>query len=162
MNRSIVFRRGESRKIKRVWLFTWEYAGEHILVNDRFVAIISSRYEDRKISKILEQYFVSDFLALHEQVAFVKERSSCPYKVQYSTISIPEQVQKKSSLPSKIPFSDSMIIGGNPWLWARIVDDFETWIDDNEVEHLKWKERENISLENGTIKYDLLERSLLR
>ena len=162
MSCSAVRDRGTSKQLKRVWLLTWESAGDHAQVKDRFVAIISSRYQDRRVSMILEQYYVSCYLALHEQVAYVKSRNICPFSVRYNTIAVPERLQKISSLPSQIPFSDSMNIGGNPWLWARIVGNFDTWIDEDNIEHLKWKERENIVLDDGEITSDWRERSLTR
>jgi hypothetical protein len=42
---SVVRGRGTSKQIKRVWLLTWESSGDHAQVEDRFVAIISSRFK---------------------------------------------------------------------------------------------------------------------
>jgi hypothetical protein len=154
--------KGTIAKLHRAWLLTWEWAGNHIELNDKFVAVISSRYTDNSVKKILEQYYVSKYLSFHEQFAFAKSSKHLPYKIQNTVIEISEQLQEKTSLPSRIPFAESMIIGGNPWLWARIVYELETWINEDGVEYLKWRERENISWDDGEIKSDFKECILKR
>ncbi len=147
--------------LKRAWLLTWEWAGEHAEMKDKFAAIISSRYNDGTVKQILEQYYVRGFLSLHEQFAYAKSKKHCPYKVENLTIEVSERLQEVSSLPSRVPFSESLIIGGNPWLWGRIVYNLETWVDKKGIEHLKWKERENISWD-GEIKSEWKEGYLKR
>jgi hypothetical protein len=149
-------------KLKRAWLLTWERASHRPQAKKRFVAVISSRYSDYSVRKILEQYYVSEYLSLSEQFSYIKSSKHCPYKVQHATVAVSESLQKAASLPPQAPFSDSMIIGGNPWLWARIVNDLETWIDENSVEHLKWRERENMCWDGGEIRSDWREDSLER
>ncbi len=153
-------------KLKRAWLLTWIWAGNDIGMSDKyadkFVAIISSRYSSRKIEEILEQYYVSSFFSLPEQFAYVKSKKGSPFKVRYNTIAVPEQVQKLSSLPSRILSDESMIIGGNPWLWGRIVYDLETWRDENDIEYLKWKEREDLTLGNDKIEENWKEYVIKR
>jgi hypothetical protein len=155
---------GTYAKIKRAWLLTWEWAGKHVDMKDKFVAIISSRYNENTVKQTLEQYYVNGCLSLHEQFSYAKSKRNCPYKAKSITIEVSESLQKISSLPPRIPFGESIIIGGNPWLWGRIVYDLETWIDENDIEHLKWKERENISFDDGEIKSDwkdgYLERAI--
>ena len=105
---------------------------------------------------------MSNYLSLHEQIAYAKSKKNCPHKAQNLTMKVSEKLQKESSLPPQVPFNESIIIGGNPWLWARIVYEIETWIDETGIEHLKWKERENINLGVGEIKWDWKDRSLKR
>lgn len=162
MNYKSDFIIGTNAKLKRAWLLTWEWIGNHALIRDKFAAVISSRCSDNTIEKILELYYVSSYLSLHEQFAYVKSNKHCPYKVQHNTIAVPERMQKECSLLPQVPFADSMIIGENPWLWARLVCDLETWIDENNVEYLRWRERENISLDEGKIKSDWRECFLKR
>lgn len=154
--------RGTHATIERAWLLTWEWAGKHAEVEDKFVGIISSRQTDKTVKQALEQYYVSGFLSLHEQFSYAKSKKNIPHKAKNLTIEVSKSLQKVSSLPPRIPFSESIIIGGNPWLWRRIVYDLETWIDDNGVEHLKWKERENISWNGSEIKSDWIEGYLRR
>lgn len=162
-NHSSNFIRGSYAKIKRAWLLTWEWAGKQAEIKDKFVAIISSRYKDDTVKQTIEQYYVSGYLSLHEQLSYAKSKKHCLHKAQNITIEVLEELQKESSLPSRVPFSESIIIGGNPWLWGRIVYDLETWIDEKGIEHLKWKERENISPWNGSkIKSDWRDGHLKR
>jgi hypothetical protein len=156
------FVKGTHATAKRAWLLTWEWVGTHADLKDKFVAIFSSRYTGNTVKQTLEQFYVSGFLSLHEQFSYAKSKKNIPYKAKYITIEVSESLQIASSLPPRIPFSESIIIGGNPWLWARIVHNLETWIDENGVEHLKWKERENISWEGGEIKSDWKECYLRR
>lgn len=144
--------RGTHATIKRAWLLTWEWAGAHAGVKDKFVAIISSRSPEGTVKQILQQYYVSSYLSLHEQFSYAKSSKNFPYKVQNATMKVSERLQKAASLPPQVHFGESIIIGGNPWLWGRIVFDLETWIDNRGVEHLRWKERENIYWDGGDIK----------
>ena len=153
---------GTHATIKRAWLLTWEWAGRHAAVKDKFVAIISSRSQEGTVKQILEQYYVSNYLSLHEQFSYAKSKKHSPYKVQNATMKVSERLQKAASLPSQVQFGESIIIGGNPWLWGRIVYDLETWIDERGIEHLKWKERENISWDGSEIKSDWKEGYLKR
>lgn len=105
---------------------------------------------------------MSEYLSLAEQFSYVKSTKACPYQVEHCTVAVSEKLQQAASLPPQAPFSDSMIIGGNPWLWARIVHDLETWMDETGGEHLKWKERENLLWEGDKITSDWREDSLVR
>ncbi len=156
------FVKGTYATIKRAWLLTWEWAGKHAEEKDKFVAVISSRYTDDTVKQILEQYYVSGYLSLHEQFSYAKSKKNCPYKVANLTMEVSERLQKVSSLPPRVRFGESLIIGGNPWLWGRIVYDLETWIDENGIEHLKWKERENVAWDGDEIKSDWKEGYLKR
>ena len=150
-------------KLDRAWLITWEWTGDHAQVDDKFVAIISSRFKDKKVREMLEQYFASNYLSLREQINCVKSKRSHTYNVQLILIAVSNELQQKASaMPSQVPFSESMIIGGNPWLWARIVYKLETWREEGDVEWLKWNERENISWDGKSIKSDWGERKLKR
>lgn len=144
------------KKIKRAWLLTWEHATDGPDVPNRLVAIVSSRYSDTRVKAILEQYYVSNYLSIPEQFSYVKSKESCPYKVEYSTVTVSEKSQLSAS------FAESMIIGGNPYLWARIVQELETWIDGDGREFLKWKERENFVRQGGKITWDCRDESLTR
>ena len=159
---SFDFAKTTRRKIKRAWLLTWERASHRSRDKKRFVAVISSRYLDNSVRRLLEQYYVSQYLSLPEQFSYVKSTKQCPYKVQHTTVAVSERLQKVSSLPPQALFSESMIIGGNPWLWARIVNDLETRIDENNLEHLKWRERENMFWDGRKITSDWREDSLIR
>lgn len=150
------------KKIKRAWLLTWEHATDCTGFRNRFVAIVSSRYSDARVRAILEQYYVSNYLSIPEQFSYVRSKESCPYKVEYCTVAVSEKLQVSASLPSYAPFAESMIIGGNPYLWARIVHHVETWIDRDGVEHLKWKDRENLVWQGGKITSDWRDESLTR
>jgi hypothetical protein len=156
------FVRGTFATIKSAWLLTWESAGKHAEVEHKFVAIISRRYSDDTVKHILEQYYVCGFLSLHEQFTYTKSKKNCPYRAQNLTMEVSESLQKATSLPTRVPFSESIIIGGNPWLWGRVVYNLETWIDESGIEHLKWRERENISWDGGEIKSDWKEGYLKR
>lgn len=153
---------GTHAKLKRAWLITWCWSGRHAAVTDEFVAILSWRYTGKSIARIVERYYVSGYLVIHEQLAYAKSKKSCPYEVQYNTLTVSEKMQEKSSLPAQGRFGGSMTFGGNPWLWARVVDDVETWIDPDGIEHLRWRERANLMLEDGEVRFDWEEGYLKR
>jgi hypothetical protein len=150
-----------SKRIKRAWLITWERASHRFTTRKRFVALIGSRFSGSTVKSILKQYYVSEYLSLPEQLSYIKSKR-CLYEVQLTTIAISEELQKVASLPASAPFSESMIIGGNPWLWARMVYDIQSWTDENNQEHLKWKERENLLWHGDKITSVWREDSLVR
>jgi hypothetical protein len=161
MVQSFDLKKSPRTKIKRAWLLTWEHATHRPTLN-RFVAVVSSRHSETRVRTMLEQYYLSSYLSISEQFSYVKSKAHCPYKVQNCSVAVSEKLQHTASLPPQAPFSDSMIIGGNPWLWARIVHDLETWIDGNGREHLKWRERENLVWDGDNITSDWREVSLRR
>ena len=128
-------------KIKKGWLITWENDGDHAKVENKFVAIISSRYSENTIKRFLEQYYACNYLSMYEQFACIKSNKNCPKIIQNTSIMVSERLQKLNSLPPQISNTESLIIGDNPFLWARIVQDVETWTKDDNIECLIWKEK---------------------
>jgi hypothetical protein len=162
MNDSSVRVRGTYDTLKRAWLLTWEAAGPHARIKDRFAGLLSSRLSARTIERILEFTYVSGYHAITDVFGYVRSRKHFPYHVQYCTIAVAERMQKESSLPPQVLSAYSMVIGGNPWLWARVVRDLETWIDVDGVEHLRWLEPENTTFVDGEIRSEWRECSLVR
>lgn len=155
-------KRSSKAKLKRAWLLTWEWLGDHAQVKDKFVAIISSRYGNETVKSFIEQYYTSNYLAWYEQISYAKSKKHCPYKVQSGTVNVSATLQKEASLPPYVLFSDSMMIGGNPWLWGRIVYDVESGIDQDGIEYLKWIERKNLIWDGDKVLSDWEEFNLKR
>jgi hypothetical protein len=155
VNNNSAFVRGTYANLKRAWLLTWEWATRNAEESDKYIALLNGRCSDTTIKRYVQQIYVNNYLSIFEQFAFLKSKKSIPYKVQYNTIAVDEKMQKESSLPPQVPFAESMIIGGNPWIWARIVYDLETWIDLDGVVHLEWLDRENLIWKDGEIHSDM-------
>ena len=143
---------GTRVKCRRAWLITWDWIGDHARVEDSFVAILNYRYSSSSVARMVEQIYVTSRVAFHEQLAYAKNRKSNPYRVQHDTVEISKEKREKLSLPSSVPFADTMRCGENPWLWARIVYDLEAYVDEDGQEHLKWKERRHSVWEKGELK----------
>jgi hypothetical protein len=148
-------------KSKSAWLITWDWTGEHARVENRFVAVLDYRYSSNTIARLVEQLYVTCRFALSEQLAYARRRKYSPYRVQYGVVNVAEEARAKADLPSTIPFSDSMICGSNPWLWARIVYDIEAYTDEDGNEHLCWKERLHTTLRDGRMESECEDRSLI-
>lgn len=147
-------------KYKSAWLITWEWAGEHAKVENKVVAILDFRYSHNKIGRFLEWIYIGSRFALYEQIAYAKNRKYNPYRLEYCVIEL--RASKESGLPSSIPYTDRMIFGNNPWLYARIVYDLQGYIDEQGRNYLKWKERVHLYIKNGKIESDWEECELVR
>lgn len=145
---------------KSAWLITWEWIGDHAKVENKVVCILDFRYSYMKISRFLEWIYIGSRFALYEQIAFVKNRDCNPYHVEYGLIET--RASKESGLPSSTTFTGKMVYGNNPFLYARIVYDLQGYIDDQGKDHLRWKERSHLFLNNGKIESDWEECELVR
>ena len=92
-------------RCKRAWLITWEWAGDHEEVDSKLVAVLSYRFSNSTIERIIEQVYASSCFAFHEQLAYAKSRKHNPYRVQYRTVEIGQKTREKSTLPPRVRFS---------------------------------------------------------
>ena len=135
--------------------------GDHARVENKFVAVLDYRYSSNTIARLVEQLYVTCRCALYEQLAYARKRKYSPYHVQYGVMSVAEETKAMANLPSTVSFSGSMICGGNPWLWARIVYDVETYIDEEGGEHLRWRECLHPTLRGGRMECEWEDQSLV-
>lgn len=129
-------------KLKSAWLITWDWNGDHAKVEDKLVAILDYRRSARYIERLLEQMYVSSQLAYHEQLRYAKNRESSPYQVGHRVVEILKKRAERYGETTLAKASDIMMCGENPFLYARIVNDLEGYIDENNNEHLKWVEQQ--------------------
>jgi len=132
---------------KSAWLITWEWTGDHAKVEDKVIAILDSRFSYKNIQLFAEWTYTGSKFAFYEQIAIAKNRKYNPYKVEYGRIEIFEGEEK--GLPSSIEGLGKFILGGNPYIYARIIYGVLAFVDDDGKEHLRWKEEINPIIKGG-------------
>jgi len=142
--------KGTLTRYKRAWLITWDWAGDHAEVKDRFVAVLDYRYSSETVRQFVEWVYASRWLSFYEQLAFAKHRNSNPYRAQFGTI----ETRGEAELPPRVRYPGQITCGANPWLWARLVHNLEAWVDQSGSEHLTWRQRLYTTLENGELASD--------
>jgi hypothetical protein len=151
-------------KRQRAWLITCEWDGDHARVEDyaKVAAILDSRISDRAIEEMVERIYVNTTFSYPEQLAYSKTRKNNAPRVQHGTVAVDQELRKKTSLPPRVPISEVIICGENPWLWARIVYEVEAYVDTDGKEHLKWKELQQGVWNGREIEAAKVERHWIR
>ena len=120
----------------KVWLVTWEWAGDHAKVNEdeRVAAILSPRWSADRVRETIELLYVNSMYSPGERLSYANNRKFNPYPARFSSI-------------GRVPWSGEIICGANPWLWARKVDIVKVENRGREEERLLWSELPKPNLE---------------
>lgn len=115
-------------KGRRVWLVTWEWAGEHARRDDKVAAIFNPRCSSERVRDLIERLYSAEY-SLSEKLAYALEPGKNPYLATFSAL-------------SGHTWTGEITCGHNPFLKGRLVDDFliESQSDGKEV--ATWKERD--------------------
>jgi len=109
---------------KKVWLVTWDWCGDHARREDRIAAIFKPQLGGRRVLELVEFIYSSEY-SLRERLSFALNPKANPYPAQFSQLDSGR-------------WEGEIICGHNPFLRARLVDDF--WIDSDG--NASWRERE--------------------
>lgn len=96
-----------------VWLITWEGTGNKVANSNKIAGVLSSRYSDSYIERLV------DFL-YHRTIYDVHDMAYYAHKKQARV----RQSKKLWSSFGRISY------GGDPWLFARQVKDFDVQYDE--------------------------------
>lgn len=88
--------------IKRAWVVTWEWCGDHAKKNKEIISFFDYRVNERFIKRFVERIYADSEYTLNERLRFLKYPSQNPYKAEYGSIGL-------------------VTCGHNPWINAKIV-----------------------------------------
>jgi hypothetical protein len=125
--RTHAFKKKTRVLLKKAWLITWDWIGDHARRDLKVVAIISSRRSSRWVQEFIEQRFVDLEYTLSERVAYARNRKKSPYLVELDRL-------------GGVPWHGRMTCGPNPHLYARLVKNLRVVVDAKENEQLEWDE----------------------
>jgi hypothetical protein len=111
----------------KAWLVTWDWMGDHALVENRIAAILNPRMSAGNVRNLVEFLYANFTFSLDEKIKYANNRRFNPFPAQFGLL-------------NGIPWEGYIHCGDNPWLFARKVSDIRL-IDNGMVEEqLVWKE----------------------
>lgn len=105
------------KTLKRAWLITWEWSGDHAKKTQKIISVLDYRIGDKRVKEYIEQIYADNYFTLEERVFYLKSPQKRPYYGKYNGR------------------SDKIICGHNPYIYARLVKDI---LIDGKIFH--WKE----------------------
>src|SRR5690348_14969615 len=111
----------------KAWLITWEWSGEHAKRPDKVAEILDPRLPPERVRQIVELFYHRDAL-LSEKISWRLRKQRQPYSAEFVKV-------------EGLPWPGQIHCGHNPWLLARLVDDFQVVRDENGHEKARWKNR---------------------
>jgi hypothetical protein len=120
---------GKKRKMK-AWLVIWEWCGDHAKRDDPFAAILNPRLSAKRVRDLVGFIYRSATYSLSEQAEYARNKKHNPYPAEYF-----------ERTKDNIPWGGEIICGHNPFLRARLVDDFVVERNAEGKEKASWKER---------------------
>lgn len=112
----------------KAWLITWEWMGEHARPAKPVVAILDPRLSGARVAELVEFLYRCTSYTLLDQVNFFGRDRAAGYVAKYGEI-------------GGVPWQGEVTCGDNPWLRARLVDNFRVEKDSSGQEHATWSER---------------------
>lgn len=113
--------------MKRIWLITWEWCGNHVNKKDKIVDIFHPNTSGEKMRQIVERLYVNTELNLTEKLKYLYSSKNTAYPAKFDTI-------------NKVPYQGKIFCGHNPYLYARLVENIKINTDKNGNEELIWDE----------------------
>ncbi len=68
----------EAFQMKRAWLITWEWCGDHAKKADRIASILNYRISGPKVREYVERMYVNSEYSLSERLAYAKSAKNNP------------------------------------------------------------------------------------
>jgi len=106
----------------RVWLITWEWLGNHASVENKIIGILSSRRSKDIVEKFVKFIYANEALDLSENLYYLNRQKTSPVKCQYHSM------------------SSTITCGHNPYICARLVNNFKITPIDEDYENVEWQE----------------------
>ena len=109
------------------WLITWEWSGDHAEPQKKVMEVLNPRMSPNRVREIVEQLYHIE-ASLSEKVAWrLCKREQC-YPAEFVAI-------------EGVRWEGQITCGHNPWLMARLVDNFVIEIDEDLNEAAPWIDR---------------------
>ena len=113
--------------MKKAWLITWEWIGDHAKKENNIVSILNSCTSAEKVRQYAERIYVDSEYSLTERLEYAKNRKNNPYPAEFDRI-------------NGVSWEGRIHCGHNPFLYARLVMNLGVKLDSNGQEHLEWEE----------------------
>jgi hypothetical protein len=113
--------------VKRAWLITWEWIGDHAKKENKIVSILNYRVSPRNVRDYVERLYVDSEYSFTERVEYAKSRKNNPYPAEFDRI-------------NGVPWEGRIHCGHNPFLFARFVTNLRVELNADQREHLRWEE----------------------
>ncbi len=120
-------RKRKPRKI-RAWLVTWEWIGNHAKRHDKVAAILNPRLSTDRARDLVELFYLNTYYDLSERITYIANKRKNPYPARFMDI-------------EGVPWMGAIYCGDNPFLFARLVDDFAVERDQHGKETAIWRDR---------------------
>ena len=115
----------------RAWLVTWNWGNDAAELADTVAAVLSARWSRARVTDIVEQLYALHTSNVQELAAYARYPKRNMYRVQYD--------------------SGRLSCGSNPWLYARIVEDFTVTVNSEGYETVSWREPDRWSLNSTRV-----------
>ena len=98
----------------KAWVITWEAGSNRKAPSPRVVAVLPSRLDIRRIAEFLSYLYVSLRGSPEERVEYARS-ARLPFTFQ-------PRITGPMDPHFKVPRSSEVVVGHNPWLRARVVE----------------------------------------
>ena len=120
--------RAKQSRGSAVWLITWEWCGEHAKRDDKVAAVLNSRLSPEQVCRFVEFVYTFAYNSLSERLSYATRKTRNPYPASFGTV-------------GNVKWEGQITCGHNPYLFARLVDDFTVKQNGAGKEQAEWKER---------------------
>lgn len=117
----------------RAWLVRWEWFGGHARKDDPIIAVLSSQFSEKEVTKFVERFYAATMYTPAEMLTFMRDPRLNPYRATQGTTTIIQE----SGEAVEVPYSGRIFCGHNPHIVATQVRDLRST---EEVPGLTWIE----------------------
>jgi len=126
---------------QKAWLLTWEWSGDHAVVEDRIAGIFRPRLSREKITEIVECIYALHVYSASEMAYYAKRPKDNPYRAKWE--------------------GNCCYCGHNPFLLANYVHDLVVTEDPQTgLETIEWILPAYYKLDTDTLERKLVRREL--
>jgi hypothetical protein len=115
------------RPMRRAWILTWEWSGDHAAVDDPIVTVVSWRWSAERVRDFVEQLYAISKYNWAERFNIARSARRNPYRAEFGK-------------HGNATYSERISCGHNPWLSARMVADVQVVRETDGSETLAWSE----------------------
>lgn len=111
----------------KAWIIKWAWIGDHAIVEDPVIGILSARLSPKEVLKYVERCYASQHYSISEQITHARynKPSPPPYPAQYDSI-------------EGVAYSGYISCGHNPFIEAFVADGIGT---DENTGSLVWDQK---------------------
>lgn len=112
--------------IKRAWLITWEWMGDHAKKEKEIISILNAHISPENVKSYIEQLYVDSECSLTDRLQYAKNRKNILYPAHFGDI-------------DGVCWKGHIHCGDNPFINARFVKNLRVEFDMDGQKCLKWE-----------------------